>query len=213
MVHGEGGERPVPGVEDLFRGDSALNTWAMALSQRQPKLLYDAGRLFWKKGVHERGHIVSESFELPVGESASLRLRNPEDTELTTFVTKVEVSTNVRVHSYIWENFDGEITGGEEVHIDNLLMDVSGPDPAQSGSMLAERDVDFTGIDIHSQNLIGGGRGGQTVGGTETMFAFGMEPDRDIVVEAQNDGDSDGNCVIEIVYYEVDELYSEAAQE
>jgi hypothetical protein len=112
------------------------------------------------------------------------------------------VASQFRGQYAIYDVFDGDITGGDTVSIDNLRLDASGGVP-DSGAMSAASGVSFTATNTHFAAAIPsgdapGGTSGGAGAGTEPL----IEPGREIVLEIQNDSTTDRVGTVGVVYTE-----------
>jgi hypothetical protein len=164
----------------------------------------------WYWARDERAFIVSEEYTTAdTGDTATLHLKNPSGSEETA-VFIVTTAPTVQSYVRVYDEFSTAPSGGSDTTVQNILLDSGGGAP-DSGVVTAATGVSFTASSTHIAQPIGGGQGAQSVGGSENLLLFGLEPDREVVIELEQlvSGDTSNESAITARWFEVPQVFSD----
>jgi len=150
--------------------------------------------------VEERGYVASERFDVGAGATENLHLKNPADSSTDLRVHRFKVNTQFEGNATIYDSFSSDPTGGTEAGVDNLLLDTG----EQNGETLADVNtgVTFTANNPHMVAVIPSGGFVGTTGGAFENGGPIIEPDREIVLEVENESGSADGASLTIIYSE-----------
>jgi hypothetical protein len=174
----------------------------------EPRTMADGQRLFFKRELEERTYVATTyDGSVAAGDSITLALSNPPDSGVTLLTRSLLSSTLYPARAQVHDEFTTGPSGGTTVEIDNLVMDTNAE--ADDGNATASAGVTFDSANTHSQEVYGGGSGGQQIGDKGTGVPAIMEPGRKIVIESENLGSATDPAALTAVYAEIDGLVSE----
>lgn len=156
----------------------------------------------------EEARIASERATVTAsGGTFNLQFSNPSDSGRNVNVISIRVTTQFEGVIDVWDTFTTAPSGGTTATIDNLLLDTEQENGM--GVVDANTDVSYTGDDQHYVSVIPSGGPGGANGGELVEGAPLVEPGREFVVEVENQGGSDGEAAISVVYVEEDTALTE----
>lgn len=166
----------------------------------------DASR-FDKAITEERAFIATTDIVTVAsgGGTLTLTLENPSGSGVTAVVVESPVTTAVAADLELFDGFSTNPSGGTDAGIDNLLLDSGGG--TDSGNMNARSGDTFTATNTQDAAVLGGGQGGQVVGGARGTSTFYIEPDRRVVFQVTNDTNNDGEMSISLIWFERSEVF------
>lgn len=140
---------------------------------------------FLRRRQVSEGYVAFITASVPdTGGTITLRIANPT-TDRVIDIQRFIVTSHFEGRVRIYDSFDGDVTGGTDVGIDNLRMDAGGG-PPDSGTMVAESGVTFTATGTHFDAVVPGGGPGGSIGGRGDGTEPLIDPGREIVVELEN---------------------------
>jgi hypothetical protein len=149
----------------------------------------------------ERAFVASTRFTVTAsGGTANLNLANPSGSGFNANIRNFRVTTQFLGIVDVFDEFSSAPSGGTGNGIDNLLVDSGGG--TDTGNMAVAQDVSFTGSNTHVQDAIPSGGPGGNIGGASMGPTPIIEPEREIVIEVTNQGGSDADAAITILYVE-----------
>lgn len=154
----------------------------------------------------EKGYVAFEDAMVPADGTLNLHLENTSN-DKSIVVISFLISSQFMGRWAVYDSFDS-VSGGTEVTVDNLLMDEGGePD---TGDMNVLSNVDYTNAEEHYAGTIpSGGNPSNSVGGSITTTEPIIEPNREVVIEIENESNTERRGSIGLVYTTTDVLYSE----
>lgn len=167
---------------------------------------------FWYFAKEEASFVVSEELTNgSTGATSAVSMSNPTDSGVTGVFALVQVSVQAPSYVRLYDRFDSGPSGGTEATVSNVLLDSAGGAP-DAGAVSALADPTYSATSTHVAEVLGGGRGGNAVGGAVDVPVAALEPGRDLVIEVEkivSDGD---NATITVQWYEAPTVFSERAQ-
>lgn len=164
----------------------------------------------WYFTRSELSFIVSEEYtNASAGDTANMHFAVASDVDACAVITGLEGNPSAFSALRIYDGFDGDVTGGSDVAIENDLLDTGGTaggDP--SDNVTVTRGVSFTATNTMFTRYVGGGKGASLGAGAAQTPPFIIEPGREIVAEVEK-VDTDGDeLAINIRWHEPPIVYS-----
>lgn len=191
----------------LFPRDESVHSVTYVLNEIKRLFIWDSHLALRKR--EEKSYVAfHHSDTVPSGGGTiNLHVANPSDSGVSLDIEKFAISSQFKGQYAIFDGFSTAPSGGSGNGIDNLLLDSAGTDDTGNATITA--NVDFTADGTHfRQTLASGGQGAGTIGGEGTGTEPIIEPDREVVIQLQNDSSSDNPGSIGVVYSEESTTYS-----
>lgn len=101
------------------------------------------------------------------------------------------------------DTLDSPVSDGSTITVSNGNVDFI---DGTTGHSTLTTDASFTSTGTHAQRVLGSGGGG-TVGAAGGTDSFILEPDREIVIELENNSSNSARVSITCVWFEVPEVF------
>lgn len=156
----------------------------------------------------ELSFIVSEEYtNTSAGDTSNLHFIVDSTADASAVVTGLEGNPSAFSAIRVYDAFDGDVTGGTEVDMDNDLLDSAGT-ATSSDIVTVTRGVTFTSTNTMFTRYVGGGKGASRGAGAAQTPPFIVEPGREVVVEVEK-VDTDGDeLAINIRWHEPPIVFS-----
>lgn len=139
------------------------------------------------------------------GGTETLTIENPSGSGVTLVVVGNTVSITGQAEVHVFDDFTSDPSGGSAVGIDNLLLDAGGG--VDQGNANARTGDSFTAGNPQDTRVIGGGSGGQAVGGSSSVGEFYIEPGRAVVTQLTNTTSESEDATISTTYFERQKVF------
>jgi len=141
------------------------------------------------------------------GGTTNLHLSNPTENKRSLHVHTMNITSTFAGFYTVFDAFTSGPSGGTALTPQTLLVD-SGDADAQT-IMAANKNVTHSGDDYHSTEVFTAGGLFSRIGSAVDAEHPIVEPGREIVIEATNTSNQDGDASIFVTFCECPEVYSE----
>ena len=180
-----------------------------AAQQRRAAQVLDLENAVYLARIRERAYTAHLNEQVPAGDTINIHLKNPSSNDVSVVLHEYRPVSEFVGQYNVYDGFSSGPTGGNGNGEDNLLLDTENESP-DTGPAEVNDNVTFTADSTHfSEALPGGGASGISTGGAITGTEPIIEPGREIVVELVNESSAESRGSIGIVFYDIDEVYSE----
>lgn len=156
---------------------------------------------YYRKILSNDAFVASEQYTIASGSSDNLHIENPAGGEKIIIVIGMVVSSTGEFLATMHDEFSSAPSGGTSAEVQAVLLDSDGTD--DDGVAEVNTSVSYAN-GAATYGTVGGGTGGNTVGGTHDLPSVAIEPGREIVVDAENIASSENDFTITVTYFEKD---------
>lgn len=155
---------------------------------------------YYRKIFQNEAFVLSEKFEsVSSGGTKNIHIANPADSARELIILDVTVSGTGDFEASIHDDFSSGPSGGTDIETQNVFLDSTGVD--DDGVSVTEKNVSFTDGGA-TYGIVGGGAGGNSVGGVHHLPTFVIAEDREIVVKLENTTSEAQDYTITVIYFQ-----------